>query len=82
MQLFLLIYSGTKPLLTLVECVVLSSSPAFVFYCFFFVCFILLRVTKVKLDLLVLLAPLVPLVHAAPLEIQEKMDPVAPLENQ
>lgn len=47
-----------------------------------FFCFIPLRVTKAKLDLLVLLAPRVPQVHAAPLETQEKMDPVALLENQ
>ncbi|TWW54992.1 hypothetical protein D4764_09G0000410 [Takifugu flavidus] len=39
-------------------------------------------VTKAKLDLLVLLAPQVPLVHEAPLETQEKTDPAAPLENQ
>lgn len=62
----------------LLWCVVLSSSPAFIYH----FCFILLRVTKVKLDLLVLLALRVPRVHAAPLETQEKMDPVAPLENQ
>lgn len=49
------------------------------FYCAYS---ILLRVTKAKLDLLVLPDPRVPRVHEAPQETQEKMDPVAPLANQ
>lgn len=66
--------------LTLVECVSSVFFPCLRVLSVFV--FFLLRVTKAKLDLLVLLAHRVPLVHAAPLETQEKMDPVAPLENQ
>lgn len=72
--------SAMKVLLPLVQRVsFLSSSPASVFYCAYS---ILLRVTKARLDLLVLPDPRVPRVHEAPQETQEKMDPVAPLANQ
>lgn len=59
-----------------------SVWPCLLLLCLIVARFNLLRVTKAKLALLVLLAPQVPLVHEAPLETQEKTDPAAPLENQ
>lgn len=49
----------------------------FVFFIFFFI-----RVTRVRLDLQVLLVPLALLVPAAPLETRAKMDPVALVESR